>query len=85
MPKINFDHHAQFFTATILNWKSLSKYDKFKNIVIGSLLFLKNENNNPLQEKWKLAQYPEDYKYSSAKFYATGIDDFGLSTHYMGS
>lgn len=39
-------------------------------------------HNNPLQEKWKLATYPEDYKYSSAKFYETGIDDFGLLTHY---
>jgi len=26
--------------------------------------------------------YPEDYKYSSAKFYETGVDDFGLLTHY---
>jgi putative transposase len=37
---------------------------------------------NPLQDKWRLAEYPEDYKYSSAKFYETGIDDFGLLTHY---
>jgi len=27
-------------------------------------------------------QHPEDYKYSSAKFYETGIDEFGLLTHY---
>ena len=26
-------------------------------------------HHNPLQDKWKLADYPEDYKYSSAKFY----------------
>ncbi len=39
-------------------------------------------HNNPLQEKWKLSAHPEDYKYSSAKFYYTGIDDFGLLTHY---
>ena len=24
---------------------------------------------------------PEDYYYSSAKFYATGVDDFGMLTH----
>jgi hypothetical protein len=27
--------------------------------------------------------YPEDYKYSSAKFYATGEDEFGFLTHWM--
>jgi hypothetical protein len=26
--------------------------------------------------------YPENYKYSSAKFYETEIDDFKLLTHY---
>ncbi|WP_214070354.1 transposase [Mucilaginibacter sp. dw_454] len=173
MADINFDYHAQFFTATILEWKLLLKPDVFKDIIINSLLFLKNEgsivvygfvimpnhihliwqiqdgfikekiqlrflkftgqqlkfeltkinpeqlenyrvnakdreyqiwernslsvdlwtaavfiqkldyiHNNPIQEKWRLANYPEDYKYSSAKFYETGIDDFGLLKHY---
>jgi putative transposase len=41
-------------------------------------------HNNPLQDKWQLVKYPEDYKYSSAKFYETGIDEFGLLTHYNG-
>lgn len=173
MADINFDYHAQFFTATILEWKQLLKPDRFKDIIINSLLFLKNEesiviygfvimpnhihliwqiqdgfikekvqlrflrftgqqlkfelakanpakleafrvraqdreyqiwernslsidlwthvvfiqklnyiHNNPIQEKWKLAEYPEDYKYSSAKFYETGDDEFGLLTHY---
>jgi putative transposase len=27
---------------------------------------------------------PEDYYYSSARFYATGIDSFGMLTHYAG-
>ena len=39
-------------------------------------------HNNPLQEKWRLATYPEEYKYSSANFYETGIDDFRFLTHY---
>jgi len=39
-------------------------------------------HNNPLQPKWSLCKRPEDYFYSSAKFYETGIDDFGLLTHY---
>lgn len=37
---------------------------------------------NPLQEKWNLVKHPEDYKWSSAGFYETGIDNFGFLTHY---
>ena len=39
-------------------------------------------HNNPINYPWNLVQYPEEYKYSSAKFYETGIDEFGLLTHY---
>ena len=38
--------------------------------------------NNPLQERWHLVDFAEDYKYSSAKFYLTGQDDFGILTCY---
>jgi putative transposase len=38
---------------------------------------------NPLHERWNLAERPELYFWSSAKFYETGIDDFGFLTHYM--
>lgn len=37
-------------------------------------------HRNPV--KAGLCKRPEDYKYSSAKFYETGIDDFGFITHY---
>ena len=37
---------------------------------------------NPLQEHWNLVSRPEDYKWSSANFYETGIDEFGILTHY---
>ncbi len=30
-----------------------------------------------------LCAVPENYKYSSAKFYETGFDEFGFLTHYM--
>ena len=30
-----------------------------------------------------LCTIPENYKYSSAKFYETGYDEFGFLTHYM--
>jgi putative transposase len=34
MADINFENKAQFFTATILEWKHLLKYDHFKYIII---------------------------------------------------
>ena len=44
---------------------------------------LNYSHNNPLQDHWKLADSPENYKWSSAKFYETGIDEFGFLTHYL--
>jgi putative transposase len=38
---------------------------------------------NPTVEKWNLADLPENYKYSSAKFYLEGIDEFGFLTHWQ--
>jgi REP element-mobilizing transposase RayT len=32
-----------------------------------------------------LCEKPEDYLYSSAKFYLTGIDTFGILTHFSGN
>ena len=40
-------------------------------------------HNNPLQKHWRLCKYPEEYKYSSASFYATGVDEFGFMSHIM--
>jgi putative transposase len=37
---------------------------------------------NPCQPHWNLAEAPENYKYSSAKFYETGIRDFEFVTHF---
>jgi REP element-mobilizing transposase RayT len=39
-------------------------------------------HNNPLQEKWNLAERPEDYRWSSARFYMSEEDEFGILTHY---
>jgi len=163
--------YPQFFTATNLDWKKLLAPDKYKEIVVGSLRFLvqndriivnafvimsnhlhliwqiRNGNNatavqrdflkftaqrikadlksnhpkvlalfkvntkdreyqfwerNSLSVELKtisvyeqkldyihwnpvkagLCKLPEDYKYSSAKFYEKGLDDFGFITHY---
>jgi len=39
-------------------------------------------HNNPLQERWRMVENAADYKYSSAKYYETEIDDFGFLNHY---
>ena len=39
-------------------------------------------HHNPIKPKWNLATFPEQYYYSSAKFYNSGIDHFGFLTHY---
>lgn len=35
-------------------------------------------HNNPVRAG--LCKFPEDYKYSSARYYETGVDEFGLFT-----
>jgi hypothetical protein len=35
-------------------------------------------HNNPCQPHWQLATLSEDYKYSSASFYDTGLTDLGF-------
>ena len=37
---------------------------------------------NPLQERWQLCEKPEDYEWSSATFYETGVDNYGFLTDY---
>ncbi len=39
-------------------------------------------HNNPIQDKWKLAATSEGYIYSSASFYETGKNPFGIIEHY---
>ncbi|MBL0309650.1 MAG: hypothetical protein IPP77_08240 [Bacteroidetes bacterium] len=41
-------------------------------------------HDNPVQEKWGLSIFPEDYKYSSASFYYHGKDDFGFLKDFRG-
>lgn len=38
-------------------------------------------HKNPCVGKWELAESPAQYKYSSASFYETEIDEFGFLTH----
>ena len=39
-------------------------------------------HNNPLQEKWKLVNLPEEYCFSSAKYYLFNDPLFSFITHY---
>lgn len=40
--------------------------------------------NNPIQPKWRLADVPEDYEFSSARFYEIAYDDFDWLSHFRG-
>ena len=57
---------------------AIEMYDRF--ILQQKLAYL---HMNPLHERWNLADRPENYYWSSARFYETGIDDFGFLTHYL--
>jgi putative transposase len=39
-------------------------------------------HNNPLQQHWNLVQIPEQYPWSSALFYETGVNHFPFLEHY---
>ena len=41
-------------------------------------------HNNPVHPKWRLSDFPENYKYSSASFYETGISEFDWLSHFRG-
>lgn len=38
-------------------------------------------HNNPIKENWNLCEYPEDYQYSSARFYILNETNFPFLTH----
>jgi len=40
-------------------------------------------HSNSLNAKWKLAAEPQHYKFSSAKFYYEGIDEWGFLENYL--
>ncbi len=50
-----------------------------ENIMISKLNYI---HNNPVKAKWALCKYPEEYKWSSAKYYVTGDDEFEILTHF---
>ena len=38
-------------------------------------------HNNPVRAG--ICNFPEEYYFSSASFYATGVDKFGMLSHYL--
>ena len=53
---------------------------KSKEIAIQKLNYI---HNNPIQEKWELVSLPEDYRFSSAKFYLGLKTEFNFIVHYI--
>ncbi len=39
-------------------------------------------HNNPVVEKWALCKLPEEYRWSSARFYMENTDEFNFLSHY---
>jgi Transposase and inactivated derivatives len=56
--------------------------DLFSNEILQQKLNYIHEN--PIKEKWKLAEFPEHYIYSSAAFYYTGRKDWSFLRHFLG-
>ena len=65
----------------IWKYRSLSKTVRNAEIFKQKLKYI---HNNPLQKHWKLADKPENYSYSSARFYLMHDNTFGFLSHYQG-
>lgn len=69
------------FSTAAKNTKEGHKYQvwqkRFDNVVIKKqedlLVKLNYIHNNPLQERWRLCERIEDYRFSSAKFYISRV------------
>ena len=75
--KIRYQYRKQKFKI----WQ-----DRFDELFLDNRTTLETKlnyiHNNPLQEHWNLCDLPENYKYSSAKFYLTDTKSFSPITHY---
>jgi putative transposase len=80
--------------AAALNNFKVNKYDRMYQIWKRDSLSIELRTHAVFMQKLEYIHYnpvkaglcinPEDYYYSSARFYATGIDDFGMLMHYAG-
>ena len=60
-------------------WDPLAVALTSEKIFLQKLLYM---HDNPLKENWKLCNLPEEYKWSSAKFYEKLIDEFDILQHF---
>lgn len=67
------DRHYQVWERNSL---SIDLYSE--SVLIQKINYI---HNNPVKPKWRLAELPENYKYSSAAYYETGITEFDWFTH----
>jgi len=89
-----FKHSLSKSDATYLNEFKVNKYDRkyqfWKREALSIELIspavsdqkLEYIHNNPVIAG--LCNFPEEYLYSSAEFYHSGTDRFGIITHYIG-
>jgi REP element-mobilizing transposase RayT len=92
--QIKFDlqkHHPQLLELFKVNLKDRT-YQIWENRPLSIPLWsdhvleqkLDYIHRNPVKGKWNLADLPENYHYSSARFYLLNEDHFDFLTHYKG-
>ena len=89
-----FKKILSIFDATELVKYKIDKTDRSYNFwkrdplaisMTSEAAFLQRLNyihKNPLSPRWNLAATPEEYRWSSAKYYELGIDEFGIISDY---
>ena len=83
------NNHPQFLEQFKVDFKD-RKYQFWKrnalSIPLWSIEVLEQKldyiHNNPIQEKWKLSELAEEYKYSSANFYFNNVKNYSFLTQY---
>ena len=87
------ENHAQFFTATIKDWKHLLSPDKYKDIIIESFTFLVNEKrvfiyafvimSNHLHVIWQMREgwKREDVQRDFLKYVSGRLKDDLITNH----
>jgi hypothetical protein len=74
-----FEVNAKDREYQIWERNSLSIDVYSRDVLIQKLDYI---HNNPLQDKWKLCAVPEEYRFSSAKYYLCNVNDWPFVTHY---
>jgi len=79
-PEILEEYKVDLETRKYHFWQmnSLATHLYTYKVLLQKLTYI---HNNPLQEKWQLAETSESYRFSSANFYMTGKDEFEFITH----